>query len=187
MTNPLSRHSSLSPEDWDHSEPTTTMDHSTATATANNTTASAAAPSRVVFPSSSQGGRDDDDDATTSAPAPPLPEGGRSGKRTLSELLKFHAEKGTDVHFTTEEAARLEETLGRWARLFFFFFLLLSYVVAERCSVSCVDYRSTLVRRRTKAMTSFSHGHPMTRSCSCIARRPSIVSSDVHHMVRARV
>lgn len=106
MTNPLSRHSSLSPEDWDHSEPTTTIDHSTA-----NTTASSAAPSRVAFPSS-QGGRDDDDDAA-SAPQPP-PEGGRSGKRTLSELLKFHAEKGTDVHFTTEEAARLEETLGRW-------------------------------------------------------------------------
>jgi hypothetical protein len=114
MTNPLSRHSSLSPEDWDHSEPTTTIDHSTA-----NTTASSAAPSRVAFPSS-QGGRDDDDDAA-SAPQPP-PEGGRSGKRTLSELLKFHAEKGTDVHFTTEEAARLEETLGRWARFFLFIF-----------------------------------------------------------------
>ena len=116
MTNPLSRHSSLSPEDWDHPEPTVTIDHSTA-----NTTASAAAPSRVVFPSS-QGGRDDDD---ASAPLPP-PEGGRSGKRTLSELLKFHAEKGTDVHFTTEEAARLEETLGRWASLFLFFKKLLA-------------------------------------------------------------
>ena len=151
MTNPLSRHSSLSPEDWDHSEPTTTIDHSTATATANNTTASAAAPSRVVFPSSSQGGRDDDDDATTSAPAPPLPEGGRSGKRTLSELLKFHAEKGTDVHFTTEEAARLEETLGRWARLFFsffFFFFRTSLLNAVLCRVLIIDQLLFVAVRR---------------------------------------
>ncbi|KAH9974038.1 hypothetical protein BGW80DRAFT_1171126, partial [Lactifluus volemus] len=36
------------------------------------------------------------------------------GKRTLSELLKLHAEKGTNVHFTQEEAARLEEVLGQW-------------------------------------------------------------------------
>jgi len=41
--------------------------------------------------------------------------GGRSsGKRTLSELLKLHAEKGTDVNFTPEEAAKLEEVLGQW-------------------------------------------------------------------------
>jgi len=110
MTNPLSRHSSIPPEDWDHLEPSTIDHHHSTTV---NATASAAAPSRVVFPSS-QGGCDDND-----APVPP--EGGRSGKRTLSELLKLHAEKGTNVHFTTEEAARLEETLGRWVRIFFFF------------------------------------------------------------------
>jgi hypothetical protein len=41
---------------------------------------------------------------------------GRSvdGKRTLSELLKLHAEKGTDVNFSPEEAAKLEEVLGQW-------------------------------------------------------------------------
>ncbi|VDB95600.1 unnamed protein product [Peniophora sp. CBMAI 1063] len=39
---------------------------------------------------------------------------GADGKRTLSELLKLHAEKGTDVHFTPEEAAKLEEVLGQW-------------------------------------------------------------------------
>jgi len=102
MTNPLSRPSSLPPEDWDHPEPTT-VDHHHSTMV--NATTSPAAPSRVVFPS--QGGGDDND---ASAP----PEGGRSGKRTLSELLKLHAEKGTNVHCTTEEAARLEESLGRW-------------------------------------------------------------------------
>ena len=119
MTNPLSRHSSLPPEDWDHPEPTTVDHHSTMV----NATTSAAAPSRVVFPS--QGGGDDND---ASAP----PEGGRSGKRTLSELLKLHAEKGTDVHCTTEEAARLEESLGRWVRIFVapppFFFRVLGWL-----------------------------------------------------------
>ncbi|KAI0674369.1 hypothetical protein C8Q78DRAFT_1014413 [Trametes maxima] len=36
------------------------------------------------------------------------------GKRTLSELLKLHAEKGTDVNFTQEEASRVAEVLGQW-------------------------------------------------------------------------
>lgn len=174
MTNPLSRHSSLPPEDWDHPEPTTVDHHSTMV----NATTSAAAPSRVVFPS--QGGGDDND---ASAPL----EGGRSGKRTLSELLKLHAEKGTDVHCTTEEAARLEESLGRWVRIF---------VASPPLFFSCVGLvglmplyvdRSTLARRRTKGRTTFSHGRPMTRSYLCTARLPSIVSSDTHHMARARV
>lgn len=37
-----------------------------------------------------------------------------AGKRTLSELLKLHAEKGTDVNFTQEEASRVAEVLGQW-------------------------------------------------------------------------
>ena len=37
-----------------------------------------------------------------------------AGKRTLSELLKLHAEKGTDVNFTPEEARRVAEVLGQW-------------------------------------------------------------------------
>ncbi|KAI8986910.1 hypothetical protein BD414DRAFT_487442 [Trametes punicea] len=36
------------------------------------------------------------------------------GRRTLSELLKLHAEKGTDVNFTQEEANRVAEVLGQW-------------------------------------------------------------------------
>jgi len=110
MTNPLSRHSSQPPEDWDH--PESTIDPSSS--------ASSVAPaptSRIVFPSS-HGGTVDDDDAppspTSDAPHPSHRRGGRSGKRTLSELLKLHAEKGTNVHFTAEEAARLEDVLGQW-------------------------------------------------------------------------
>lgn len=37
-----------------------------------------------------------------------------AGKRTLSELLKLHAEEGTDVNFTPEEANRVAEVLGQW-------------------------------------------------------------------------
>jgi len=39
---------------------------------------------------------------------------GGAGKRTLSELLKLHAEKGTDVTFSQEEANRIAEVLGQW-------------------------------------------------------------------------
>ncbi|KAI9511644.1 hypothetical protein F5148DRAFT_262320 [Russula earlei] len=88
--NTLSRHSSQPPEDWDH--PESTMDTST-----SNT---------VAFPS--QGGPDAGEALTPDARS------GRSGKRTLSDLLKLHAEKGTNVHCTAEEATRLEELLGQW-------------------------------------------------------------------------
>ena len=40
-----------------------------------------------------------------------------AGKRTLSELLKLHAEKGTDVNFTPEEAGRVAEVLGQWVSI----------------------------------------------------------------------
>ena len=114
MTKPLSRHPSQPLEDWDH--PESTIDHSAVTST------TAPTPSRVVFPS--QGG------AAATDPDAPTPDalphrGGRASKRTLSELLKLHAEKGTDVHFTSEEANRLEDLLGQWVRPFTFIFLLL--------------------------------------------------------------
>jgi hypothetical protein len=108
MTTSLSRHPSQPPEDWDHPELTTDP-------TSANTTASTS--NRVVFPSHGGGcdGTSAGEHDVSSAPPNALLASHRSsGKRTLSELLKRHAEKGTDVHFTTEEATRLEETLGRW-------------------------------------------------------------------------
>ncbi|KAL0949519.1 hypothetical protein HGRIS_009570 [Hohenbuehelia grisea] len=36
------------------------------------------------------------------------------GKRSLSELMKLHAEKGTEPRFTLEEASRVAEVLGQW-------------------------------------------------------------------------
>ncbi|KIY63973.1 hypothetical protein CYLTODRAFT_359157, partial [Cylindrobasidium torrendii FP15055 ss-10] len=57
--------------------------------------------SSVAFPGTG-------DDSST------LEEGGKDGKRTLSELLRIHAEKGTEVKFTQEEANRLGDVLGQW-------------------------------------------------------------------------
>jgi hypothetical protein len=98
-----SRHSSQPPEDWEYPE-----------STIHPSTANSAAPTRVSFPS--HDGADD-----SSRPDVSLPSHGGSrtgsGKRTLSDLLKVHAEKGTNVHFTPEEATRLGEVLGQWVRV----------------------------------------------------------------------
>ena len=121
MTKSLSRHPSQSPEDWDH--PESMVDPSPSAVTSTTT-------SRIAFPSS-QGctAADPDPDTPTSDAIPSHSHrGGRAGKRTLSELLKLHAEKGTDVHFTSEEANRLEELLGQWVRPFFLFFPLYRWV-----------------------------------------------------------
>ncbi|CAL1709200.1 unnamed protein product [Somion occarium] len=60
-------------------------------------------PNTVSFPGNTNG----DEEQNT-------PIAGGKGKRTLSELLKLHAEKGTDVHFTPEEASRVADVLGQW-------------------------------------------------------------------------
>jgi len=36
------------------------------------------------------------------------------GKRTLSELMKMHAERGTNCQFSVEEASRVADVLGQW-------------------------------------------------------------------------
>lgn len=36
------------------------------------------------------------------------------GKRSLSELLRLHAEKGTESKFSQEEASRVADVLGQW-------------------------------------------------------------------------
>jgi hypothetical protein len=110
------RYPSLPPEDWDHLE-SPTIDSST--------TVSSTTPSRIAFPSHGTA----DDSPVPRAP----PHGGRAGKRTLSELLKLHAEKGTDVHYSVEEAARLEEVLGQWVCV------LLLWCCCCRCWISGDD------------------------------------------------
>jgi hypothetical protein len=40
----------------------------------------------------------------------------QAAKRPLSEILRMHAEKGTDVKCSPEDASRLAEALGQWVR-----------------------------------------------------------------------
>ncbi|KAJ7856683.1 hypothetical protein B0H14DRAFT_3448306 [Mycena olivaceomarginata] len=92
----LSLHSESSAEDWDRS---LSMD--------GDTDGDAAAPrttprNSVLFPAGAG------DDATPGAKA------NGKGKRSLSELLRLHAEKGTDVTFSAEEAARVADVLRDW-------------------------------------------------------------------------
>jgi hypothetical protein len=96
----LSLHSESSAEDWDRS---LSMD-------GDDPDPSAVAPrttprNSVVFPAGAA------DDATPGAKSK------AGGKRSLSELLRLHAEKGTDVTFSPEEATRVADVLRDWVRL----------------------------------------------------------------------
>ncbi|RXW11805.1 hypothetical protein EST38_g14050, partial [Candolleomyces aberdarensis] len=51
---------------------------------------------------------------TTPGRSTTAPYRGAEGKRTLSDLLKLHAEKGTNCAFTQEEATRVGDVLGQW-------------------------------------------------------------------------
>ncbi|KAJ7822419.1 hypothetical protein B0H13DRAFT_2127030 [Mycena leptocephala] len=93
----LSLHSESSTEDWDRS---LSMD-------GDDPDPSAVAPrttprNSVVFPAGAA------DDATPGAKSK------AGGKRSLSELLRLHAEKGTDVTFSPEEATRVADVLRDW-------------------------------------------------------------------------
>lgn len=100
----LNSNGSQTSEDWDRSlmlddsiPPTPAEEsqpHSLATTTPRNS---------IVFPGNGVG-----------VDSTPKNAGGGRTKRSLSELLRLHAEKGTDCHFSTEEAARLADVLGQW-------------------------------------------------------------------------
>lgn len=110
----LSLHSNGSQsEDWDRSlivnEVDLTLDALTNTKTPRNS---------VAFPANGE------IDATPKGPA------GTKGKRSLSELLRLHAEKGTECRFSPEEAARVADVLGQWVR----------------CSVTLSVYKARLCR-----------------------------------------
>lgn len=53
-------------------------------------------------------------------------EGAGRDKRTISELLKLHSEKGKDVTFSAEEAGRIAEVLGQWVSRLTTFLILQS-------------------------------------------------------------
>ncbi|EIM82096.1 uncharacterized protein STEHIDRAFT_149768 [Stereum hirsutum FP-91666 SS1] len=80
------------PEDWDRSE--------------SDIIDSASSSARVAFPSDGQA--EENGDGAVEG------EGSQRGKRTLSELLKLHAAKGSDSNFSAEEATRVADVLGEW-------------------------------------------------------------------------
>lgn len=86
------------PEDWDRSLVLGESDNPASETTPRNS---------VIFPA---------DEGATPGKAG-LAQG--KGKRTLSELLRLHAEKGTDVKFSAEEASRVAEVLGQWVSIYF--------------------------------------------------------------------
>ncbi|KAJ7768544.1 hypothetical protein B0H16DRAFT_1366241 [Mycena metata] len=100
----LSLHSESSAEDWDRS---LSMD-------GDGDEMNEGGPPRttprnsVVFPAGAAG-----DDATPGR-NPKANGKTEGGKRSLSELLRLHAEKGTDCTFSPEEAARVADVLRDW-------------------------------------------------------------------------
>ncbi|KAJ7489578.1 hypothetical protein FB451DRAFT_1081269 [Mycena latifolia] len=101
----LSLHSSGSQsEDWDRS---LSMDGSQPPSPGGSSRPLATTTPRnsVIFP----GG---EDDATPGRGA--KPGAGEKGKRSLSELLRLHAEKGTDCKFSAEEASQVADVLRDW-------------------------------------------------------------------------
>lgn len=65
----------------------------------------------VAFPT---GAEQQEDIAKAQQPDAVVKGGQAEMKRTLSELLRLHAEKGTNVTFSAEEASRVAEVLGQW-------------------------------------------------------------------------
>lgn len=89
---------SLGSEDWDRSEGEINPSR------VNRQTKSTPRNS-VVFPS----------DGVEDTPRRSL--GGGKERRSLSELMRLHAEKGTDVTFNAEEASRVADVLKQWVSL----------------------------------------------------------------------
>ncbi|KAF5349205.1 hypothetical protein D9756_009312 [Leucocoprinus leucothites] len=95
-------------EDWDKS----LVSEGDSSETSNQSPSHSALPPRnsIIFPAATG------EDSVT--PSQHSVEWSRVGlgqsKRTLSELLKVHAEKGTDCRLSQEEATRLGEVLGQW-------------------------------------------------------------------------
>ncbi|KAI6045361.1 hypothetical protein EDC04DRAFT_2559775 [Pisolithus marmoratus] len=85
---------SLTSDDWDRSESDIRPPN-------GRVTSSATPRNSVVFP----GGAVEDTPGWTCE--------GRGG-RSLSELMRLHAEKGTDVTFTAEEASSVADVLKQW-------------------------------------------------------------------------
>lgn len=116
----LSLHSNGSQsEDWDRS---LSMDGSQPPSPGSKTRPLASTTPRnsVVFPA--------DEEATPGRSA----QTGEKGKRSLSELLRLHAEKGTDCKFSAEEASQVADVLRDWVSAHTRFIANASDLIAAR-------------------------------------------------------
>ncbi|KII91111.1 hypothetical protein PLICRDRAFT_105759 [Plicaturopsis crispa FD-325 SS-3] len=137
-------------EDWDRSESDIRPDAPERTTPRNS----------VIFPAG-------DADQT-----PSLGEAGK-GKRTLSELLRLHAEKGTDCNFSAEEASRVAEMLGQWINSGS------SPYEAEDDFFSRSQDDSSLATKRGSSVGFDSSGRPRGQSESVVNSRPSSAADGV--------
>lgn len=79
-------------EDWDRSASDIQVDHEPPKTPST---------SRIAV----SNGHDQENDGTP---------GGTKGRRSLSDLLKLHAENGKDLKLSEEDEQRLSEELGKW-------------------------------------------------------------------------
>lgn len=113
--------SSSQSEDWDRSlilednelpstsSSSTSEDVATTSESMSSSTSTMTPRNSVAFPAESEGtprrhARESSGGYTLAG----------KGKRSLSELMRLHAEKGTDCKFSPEEASRVADVLGQW-------------------------------------------------------------------------
>lgn len=163
-TSTLSLHSNGSQnEDWDRSESDIQADNKPTTTPRNS----------VIFPV-------DGNEKTPGRGA------AGKGERTLSELLKLHAEKGTEGRFSQDEASRVAEVLGQWVISRRALIVLQptdhphSQINSESSPYEAEDDfftrsqdDSSLLARRSPASPIDPNGRPRGQSESIVGSRPS--------------
>lgn len=102
----------------------------------------------VVFPAEDTPGRSSRYSSSSHSRNGSVDGMGKSeGKRTLSDLLRLHSEKGCNGRFSADEASRIADVLGQWVR-------------RNLCSFSIgYSFMSRLTRlpRLMKLKTTFFH------------------------------
>ncbi|KAH7924720.1 hypothetical protein BV22DRAFT_1034872 [Leucogyrophana mollusca] len=144
-------------EDWDRSESDIQAHLSLGTATTTTPRNS------VVFPADG-------------AQETPSRGGSISGKggRSLSELLRLHAEEGTDVNFNAEEASRVADVLNQWINS------STSPYEGEDDFFTRSQDDSSLRSKRSPSATADLNGRPRGQSESIVSPRlPSSADSSL--------
>ncbi|PPR08250.1 hypothetical protein CVT24_001292 [Panaeolus cyanescens] len=105
---------SQSEDDWDRSLVHDESSDSVVLANIDSFTAVTTPRNSIVFPADETPGRTSHYSSHSKKGSMDTNLIGKGGKRTLSELLKLHSEKGSNGSFTQEEANRIADVLGQW-------------------------------------------------------------------------